>query len=261
MHGFGQLRHYCQTLKKPGKRRRVTTCDLIVFKSINSSDKILGWTVLPSQFVLWTAGLLLQYNTSSWQPGIELKIDCSGIVSMASADPNMQKFYIVYLSSPKQVLTKRLTPQGLVTISDPIQIPEVVSFVKSGSNNLLYIVTSTDTIYIYSVTDFAVNLMQAVQDGYTACGYISDKVSAKHAIKPSNQQITEALRNCCNFFSEWHTRKTKESGKKTLDGSLGSLCTRDTDCIQTSEYTINTNLKRLNDLVCTAWYSALCFQF
>ena len=208
-------------LQENGKRRRIVFCSLTEKKKAE-----LTLEPKPEKVLLYSGKMLVYGGTflSVFNNETEMSLTVEPILAIAR-HKEQDVLYVVYKSSPNNIRTIRMADGVLVDVSNPITVTEEVTLLVNGFQGLLYIVTKRDQIFVHTELDFVVKLWGAVQNGYIACGYESDKVSAKNAAKPSNEVAKKAMGVCCQFLDEWDSKKKEVLGKVNVMGKHGNVTT------------------------------------
>ncbi|KAL5255488.1 hypothetical protein ACHWQZ_G010908 [Mnemiopsis leidyi] len=242
---------YKQQLQENGKRSRKIFCAISITKAIKLSHRLnfKMFVLVPSRILLYNDSRLMVYNkeTSYFEVSIRHGL---AITAIAKHTNNPLIFYTVLRASRNTIRTMQLSEDSLEEVADPIVLKEEIAFLKSGLQGILYIVTKKDQILVHTNLDFAINLWKAVQNGYTSCGFISDKISAKNAVKPTNKQAKMGISQCCQFLEGWDKKKKAVLGKQSVQGKDGSICSSDVECLIETKKAMEINLDRLKSLQC-----------
>ena len=172
------------------------------------------------------------------------------ILAIASHNEDTRTFYMVLKSSPHKIRIVKMTHASLEELKDPVTLTEEVTNLMSGLRGILYVVTKKDQILVHTKLDFAANLWKAVHNGYVSCGFISDKTSAKKAVKPTNEEATEGINSCCEFIKEWDSRKKDAVRKPYVEGKHGNMCSADVQCMLETKEAMEINMARMEGLHC-----------
>ena len=156
---------------------------------------------------------------------------------------------VVFESHPRTIASYVMENGSWIQKSSlDIEVPNRVVNILTGPSNILYILTVCGQILVHSSLSLGINFCNAVQAGYRSCGYVSDKVSAKKAVKPSYDQTMADINAYRDFFVNWDEEKTKNLKRNTVSGKNGSVISSDIACINKSKIAVDCLVKRLHDI-------------
>ena len=75
-----------------------------------------------------------------------------------------------------------------------------------------YVITVRKRLYVITAMGFASNCLKAAHSAYRSSGYLSDKTTARKAIKPTAQETLAEAKSFCKYFSELNESCKKRSG-------------------------------------------------